>query len=373
MALRSIIRKFWWAARNIWWPSRWSTLPEARRRGWLRLPDVCEGPILNGAKARHPMAERFPDSEFFTKLRPLLAGDFVTTDSGTGFVHMAPDHGEDDFLLCKANKINPVFAEGDGKYRADWPWLGGEGSVINPNSTRPMARSAPPCARRLRLARRACGGQRDYKHSYPHSWRSKAKVIFRCTPQWFVPMDKDLAPLSEAEDMSIWPRSFRRHAARGAGDCRHPLRARKGAQPHWRHGRRPPGLGALAPARLGRADHAVRRSQSGEYLVDPAVNAASSPRSAKKAWMCGKMRAQEYLGPDYDAEDYERVTDILDVWFDPAAPMPLCWKAAAGPIFAPRRLSGRPLSRRQRPASRLVPVLAAGKLRHARPCPTRRC
>jgi hypothetical protein len=67
----------------------------------------------------------------------------VTTDSGTGFVHMAPDHGEDDFLLCKANKINPVFAvEGDGKYRADWPWLGGEGSVINPKFNAPDGRSA---------------------------------------------------------------------------------------------------------------------------------------------------------------------------------------------------------------------------------------
>ncbi len=56
-------------------------------------------------------------------------GDFVTTETGTGLVHMAPDHGEDDFLLCKAHGIDPVFAvEGDGKYRADWAWLGGQGS-----------------------------------------------------------------------------------------------------------------------------------------------------------------------------------------------------------------------------------------------------
>jgi isoleucyl-tRNA synthetase len=94
---------------------------------------------------------------FFAKPRPLLAGDFVTTDSGTGLVHMAPDHGEDDFLLCKAHGIDPVFAvEGDGKYRADWAWLGGEGSVINPKFNAPdgpictALREAGGCWRRAR-------------------------------------------------------------------------------------------------------------------------------------------------------------------------------------------------------------------------------
>ena len=69
---------------------------------------------------------------FFAKPRPFLAGDFVTTDQGTGLVHMAPDHGEDDFELCKAHGIDPVFAvDAAGYYRADWLWLGGQGSVIN--------------------------------------------------------------------------------------------------------------------------------------------------------------------------------------------------------------------------------------------------
>src|SRR3546814_4956465 len=75
---------------------------------------------------------------FFARPRPFLAGDFVTTDSGTGLVHMSPDHGEDDFDLCKANGLDPVFAvEGDGKYREDWGWLGGQGSVINPKFNAP--------------------------------------------------------------------------------------------------------------------------------------------------------------------------------------------------------------------------------------------
>jgi isoleucyl-tRNA synthetase len=96
-----------------------------------------KGSQLAGAIAKHPMADKFPDSEFYTKPRPFLDGShFVTTDAGTGLVHMSPDHGEDDFDLCKKNGINPVFAvEADGVYREDWEWLprGDErsGGVIN--------------------------------------------------------------------------------------------------------------------------------------------------------------------------------------------------------------------------------------------------
>src|SRR3546814_4209851 len=130
---------------------------------------------------------------FFARPRPFLAGDFVTTDSGTGLVHMSPDHGEDDFDLCKANGLDPVFAvEGDGKYREDWGWLGGQGSVINPKFNAP---DGPICSD-LREAGGLLAASADYKHSYPHSWRSKAKVIYRCTPQWFVPIDRQRTRLN---------------------------------------------------------------------------------------------------------------------------------------------------------------------------------
>ncbi len=82
-----------------------------------------KGSDLAGTVARHPMHHL---GGFYAKPRPLLAGDFVTTDSGTGLVHMSPDHGEDDFLLCREHGIEPVFAVmGDGRYRDDWEWLGG--------------------------------------------------------------------------------------------------------------------------------------------------------------------------------------------------------------------------------------------------------
>ncbi len=281
-----------------------------------------KGASLAGTKLRHPMAHAFPDAEFYTRLRPMLAGDFVTTDSGTGFVHMAPDHGEDDFALCKANKINPVFAvEGDGKYRADWPWLGGEGSVINPKFNAP---DGPICTA-LREANEAGHGgllaaSADYKHSYPHSWRSKAKVIYRCTPQWFVPMDKDLAPLHEADDMFdlatiLSPDTLRERAKKAISDTRFvPDKGRNR-------------IGSMVE---GRPDWVLSRQRawgvpitlfvdrkSGEYLVDPAVNQriiAAIAAEGVDAWE--DARAQEYLGSDYNAEDYERVADILDVWFD---------------------------------------------------------
>ncbi len=75
--------------------------------------------------ARHPMHHL---GGFFAEPRPLFAGDFVTTDSGTGLVHMAPDHGEDDFELCKAHGIEPKFAvEADGELPRGLAWLGGRG------------------------------------------------------------------------------------------------------------------------------------------------------------------------------------------------------------------------------------------------------
>ncbi len=139
---------------------------------------VGKGSELAGTIARHPMHKL---DGFFAKPRPFLDGSaFVTTETGTGLVHMAPDHGEDDFALCKTNGIEPVFAvEADGKYRADWAWLGGEGSVINAKFNAPDG----PICEALRASGGLLAASADYPHSYPHSWRSKAKVIYRCTPQ----------------------------------------------------------------------------------------------------------------------------------------------------------------------------------------------
>jgi isoleucyl-tRNA synthetase len=256
------------------------------------------GADLAGTLARHPMHHL---GGFFAEPRPLLAGDFVTTDSGTGLVHMSPDHGEDDFELCKAHGIGPKFVvEADGKYREDWTWLGGQGSVINPKFNAP---DGPICSALAEVGG-LLAASADYKHSYPHSWRSKAKVIYRCTPQWFVPMDRE----SEGK-------TLRQTAIQAIADTRFvPEKGRNR-------------IGAMVE---GRPDWVLSRQRawgvpitlfvdrkSGQYLVDPEVNArivAAVMQGGVDAW--SDARAQEYLGNAYNAEDYERVADILDVWFD---------------------------------------------------------
>ena len=248
---------------------------------------------------------------------------------------MAPDHGEDDFELCKAHGLNPKFVvEADGRYREDWAWLGRSDprnmSVINPKFNAPDG----PICEDLREAGALLAASADYQHSYPHSWRSKAKVIFRCTPQWFVPMDREL-PLPLAGGGRGVSASGEDGAETGP-----PL-----APPASGRGTlRQTALAAIADTRFvpdkgrnrigsmveGRPDWVLSRQRAwgvpitlfvnratGEYLVDPEVNArivAAIREKGVDAW--SDANAQTLLGNAYDAADYERVVDILDVWFD---------------------------------------------------------
>jgi isoleucyl-tRNA synthetase len=279
-----------------------------------------QGKTLAGTIARHPMHKL---GGFFAKPRPFLPGDFVTTDTGTGLVHMAPDHGEDDFTLCKSAGIDPVFAvDADGKYREDWPWLGGQGSVINNKFNAP---DGPICSD-LRDAGALLAASADYAHSYPHSWRSKAKVIYRCTPQWFIGMDR---PLSAEHCKGFAERRWENEG--GALDHSHPslrhlaLRAIADTRFVPEKGRNR--IGSMVE---DRPDWVISRQRawgvpialfvdrkSGKPLVDHAVNAriiAAVREAGVDAW--SDENEARFLGEGRDPDDYERVTDILDVWFD---------------------------------------------------------
>ncbi|WP_298335806.1 isoleucine--tRNA ligase [uncultured Erythrobacter sp.] len=319
-------------------------------------------PIYNLLKSRHSGEGRNPERQsvaeealdpglrrgdeewekalkFFAKPRPFLEGDFVTTDSGTGLVHMSPDHGEDDFDLCKANGINPVFAVmDDGRYRDDWLWLGADDtdeegkerrrSVIN----KPFNAPEGPICSDLREAGALLSASADYAHSYPHSWRSKAKVIYRCTPQWFVPMDKELggkgAPssLHSASLEDIEAAAGGSLAQSGESDT---LRTRAMSEIDRVEFIPPKGENRLGSMVEGRPDWVLSRQRAwgvpitlfvrpdGTYLQDPEVNArvvAAIEEEGVDAW--DEARKAEFLGDAHNPDEFEMVKDILDVWFD---------------------------------------------------------
>ena len=290
-------------------------------KGFIAL---AKGPVLEGATALHPMHKL---GGFFAKPRPFLPGDFVTTDAGTGLVHMAPDHGEDDFLLCKAHGIDPVFAvQGDGTYRPDWAWLGGQGSVINKKF---VAAEGPICSD-LREVGALLSASDDFQHSYPHSWRSKAKVIFRATPQWFIPMDKvdptadwtmDLPTVDPISGVTL-PAP---HLGNGATLRQTALDAIE--RTRWVPERSRNRIRSMVE---GRPDWVISRQrawgvpialyvhrETGAYLQNKAINARildAFRAGGADAWFTADHQA--LLGPDYNLADFEPVNDILDVWFD---------------------------------------------------------
>jgi isoleucyl-tRNA synthetase len=257
---------------------------------------TVSGHALAGAIARHPLHHL---GGFFAEPRPLLPGDFVTTEQGTGLVHMAPDHGEDDFLLCKAHGIEPKFVIGpDGSYAPDWPVVGGQ-HVYKVN-----APDGPICTA-LREAGALLAATADYRHSYPHSWRSKAKLIYRCTPQWFVAMDRDLGDGTTLRSRALNAISATRWFP-AQGENR--IRAMVEGRPDW----------VLSRQRAwGVPITLFVKKGTGDYLTDPQVNARIAEairQEGADAWWT--RDPQSFLGNGYSAADYEQVTDILDVWFD---------------------------------------------------------
>ncbi|MDO8826268.1 isoleucine--tRNA ligase [Methylophaga sp.] len=240
----------------------------------------CKGAELEGLLLQHP---------FYDRKVPVILGDHVTTDAGTGAVHTAPGHGQDDYIVGLKYKLevdNPVG--GNGVFLPDTPVFAGE-SVFKAN----------PLVIELLKEKSALLCHVDIRHSYPHCWRHKTPIIFRATPQWFVSMeqnglrDQAMQAIAATKWMPDWGQKRIENMVTG--------------RPDWCISRQRT-WGVPIPLFV--------HQQSGELHPDSKALiekvALAVEQKGIDAWF--DMDASELIGAD--ADNYFKVIDTLDVWFD---------------------------------------------------------
>jgi isoleucyl-tRNA synthetase len=261
---------------------------------------------LSGVTCAHPLRDLG-----YTFDVPMLSGDHVTDDAGTGFVHTAPSHGREDFEAWTAcvkeleargieTKI-PFPVDDSGTYTSDAP--GFEGArVMDDNGKKGDANER---VIKALIDKNALFARGRLKHQYPHSWRSKKPIIFRNTPQWFVYMDKDLKDGTTLRTRALKAIDDTRFVP-AAGQNR--LRAMIEQRPDW----------VLSRQRAWGVPICVFVDEQGEVLKDPDVNQRildAFDAEGADAWFAEGAK-ERFLGSEHDASKWTQVMDILDVWFD---------------------------------------------------------
>ena len=282
---------------------------------WRRLRDV-PNEELSGLALRHPLDQAEGGNGEWDDIRDFRAAEFVTDTEGTGFVHCAPSHGMDEYELYRdlgmLQQVITYNVMDDGHFREDLPFFGGK-QILKPNGKEGNANAAV-IDKLVEVGGLLARGK--IKHSYPHSWRSKAPVIYRNTPQWFAAIDKPVGDgqdmhgktiheraLTEIDNVNWTPRSGRNR-----------LYSMMEARPDWVLSRqRAWGVPLTCFTKKGvlptAPDFLLRNEEVNQRIVD------AFEVEGADAWY-EEGAKERFLSGIVNPEDYEQVTDILDVWFD---------------------------------------------------------